>query len=69
MNKEVIKAIVSHGIRWAHNILTELLSNYGSFIDEQSYRKLREATKLLVDISDRELEIVSLPGKRKEVSQ
>jgi hypothetical protein len=49
MNQETREEIVLHALRWANNILVEVLSNHGLKISPEARVRLREAISAVND--------------------
>lgn len=45
--RAAIEATLNNGVRWASNILVELLGNFSMSIDDERRRHLREASRHL----------------------
>jgi len=46
-NNKVMLAIVTSGVRWSNNIITELLGNYGKHLPPEAREEIKNATLAL----------------------
>ena len=53
MDAETRKEIVLHAVRWATNMLVEVLSNHGAYLYESDRVALKQATLSLCEITER----------------
>ena len=53
MDAETREEIVLHAVRWAANMLVEVLSNYGSHLSDSDRDELKQATLCLCNITGR----------------
>jgi len=51
MKKEVRAEIILHGLRWATNILVEILANHAAAVSESGRKFLTEAVSKLEEAS------------------
>jgi len=47
MDRTTRLEIVQHGLRWANNIICEVLSNHGSMLPREAREAVMEATRAL----------------------
>jgi hypothetical protein len=52
MDKDTRQEIVLHGVRWANNILAEVLSNHARHVSKEGADLLREAISILADAAE-----------------
>jgi hypothetical protein len=52
MNREIRKHLLLHAIRWASNILVEVLANHGKSVSEAGADQLRKAIAALAIAED-----------------
>ncbi len=53
MDKEIRRQIVFHAVRWAGNILTEVLSNHGEYLQQETRLNLKDAIASLAEVNER----------------
>jgi len=63
MEFETRQEVVVSGVRWANNILVEVLSNYARSVSVSGADKLRQAVSLL-DEAGREFRIAAPPVRK-----